>query len=99
MGDPSPRPADEMQSESLVEREARIVGIKGFSTPSLEAVDRRRSQLWTVAFAGLASLAAAVGLLTSAGGHHLGFANQLGFRAGTVVLVLALAGYVMEEER
>jgi diguanylate cyclase (GGDEF)-like protein len=91
--------AEPRHPDSPVEREARIVGIKGFSTPSLEAVDRRRSQLWTVAFAGLASLAAAVGLLTSAGGHHLGFANRLGFRAGTVVLVLALAGYVMEKER
>jgi len=75
------------------------VGIRGFSTPSLEAVDRRRSQLWTVAFAGLASLAAAVGLLTSSGNHHLGFANRLGFRVGTVVLVVALACYVMEKER
>jgi diguanylate cyclase (GGDEF)-like protein len=44
-------------------------------------------------------MAAAVGLLTSAGGHHLGFANRIGFRVGTVVLVLALAGYVMEKER
>jgi hypothetical protein len=88
-----------MQSESLLEREARIVGIKDFSTPSLEAVDRRRSQLWTVAFAGLASLATAVSLLTTAGGRHLGFANRLGFRIGTVVLVVALAFYVMEKER
>jgi diguanylate cyclase (GGDEF)-like protein len=92
-------PATERVAASPLEREARIVGIKGFSTPSLEAVDRRRSQLWTVAFAGLASLSAAVGLLTSGGGHHLGFANRLGFRVGTVVLVLALAGYVMEKER
>jgi diguanylate cyclase (GGDEF)-like protein len=90
---------EEARSTSLLEREARIVGIRGFSTPSLEAVDRRRSQLWTVAFAGLASMAAAVGLLTSSGGHHLGFANRLGFRIGTVVLVVALAGYVMEKER
>jgi len=44
-------------------------------------------------------LAAAVALLTSAGGHHLGFANRLGFRVGTVVLVVALAVYVMEKER
>src|SRR6202451_3838486 len=89
----------ESHAPSLLAREARIVGIKGFSPPSLEAVDRRRSQLWTVAFAGLASMAAAVGLLTSAGGHHLGFANRLGFRVGTVVLVLAPAGYVMVKER
>ena len=83
----------------LLEREARIVGIKDFSTPTLEAVDRRRSQLWTVAFSGLVCLAAAVALLTSGAGHRLGFANGLGFRIGTVVLVVALAVYVMEKER
>jgi diguanylate cyclase (GGDEF)-like protein len=83
----------------LLEQEARIVGIKGFSTPTLEAVDRRRSQLWTVAFAGLVCLAAAVALLTSKAGHHLGFANGLGFRIGTVVLVVGLAVYVTEKER
>jgi diguanylate cyclase (GGDEF)-like protein len=99
MVDTSARVTGEAHAASLLEREARIVGIKEFSTPSLEAVDRRRSQLWTVAFAGLASMAAAVGLLTSAGGHHLGFANRLGFRIGTVVLVVALAFYVMEKER
>jgi diguanylate cyclase (GGDEF)-like protein len=100
MGDPSSRPTDGVHRESLLEREARIVGIKDFSTPSLEAVDRRRSQLWTVAFAGLAALATAVSLLTTAGGgRHLGFASRLGFRIGTVVLVVALAFYVMEKER
>ncbi|HTT87413.1 MAG TPA: diguanylate cyclase [Acidimicrobiales bacterium] len=88
-----------LSESTVLEREARIVGIRGFSTPSLEAVDRRRSQLWTIAFAGLACLATAVGLLTSAKGHELGFANRLGFRIGTVVLVVALAGYVMEKER
>jgi len=83
----------------LVEREARIVGIKDFSTPTLEAVDRRRAQLWTLAFAGLVCLAAAVALLTSGNGHYLGFANRMGFRIGTVVLVVALAVYVIEKER
>jgi diguanylate cyclase (GGDEF)-like protein len=83
----------------LLEQEARIVGIKDFSTPTLEAVDRRRSQLWTVAFAGLVCLAVAVSLLTSGVGHHLGFANRLGFRIGTVVLVMGLAIYVTEKER
>ena len=83
----------------LVAREARIVGIKDFSTPTLEAVDRRRSQLWTLAFSGLVCLAAAVALLTSGAGHYLGFANRTGFRVGTVVLVIALAAYVVEKER
>ena len=83
----------------LLEQEARIVGIKGFSSPTLEAVDRRRSQLWTVVFAGLVCLAAAVALLTSKEGHRLGFVNGMGFRIGTVVLVVGLAAYVMEKER
>ena len=89
----------EAGASRLLEHEARIVGIKGFSTPTLEAVDRRRSQLWTVAFAGLVCLAAAVALLTSGAGHHLGFANRLGFRIGTVILVVGLGIYVTEKER
>ena len=88
-----------LEVPSSVEHEARIVGLKGFSTPTLEAVDRRRAQLWTVAFAGLVALSAAVALLTSEGAHRLGFANRAGFRVGTVVLVLGLAGYVVEKER
>ena len=96
----APEPAvGEVRAARLLEREARIVGIKDFTSPSLEAVDRRRSQLWTVAFAALVCLAAAVGLLTSGTTKHLGFANRLGFRVGTVVLVVALAAYVMEKER
>ena len=82
-----------------LEHEAHIVGLKGFTTPTLEAVDRRRSQLWTIAFAGLVSLSVAVALLTSEGGHHLGFANRTGFRIGTVLLVTGLAAYVIEKER
>jgi|GEM_PF-1807119 len=84
---------------ALLEHEAHIVGLRGFKTPTLEAVDRRRSQLWTIAFAGLVSLSVAVALLTSEGGHHLGFANRAGFRIGTVLLVSGLAVYVIEKER
>lgn len=84
---------------SLVEHEARIVGLKDFSTPTLEAVDQRRSQLWTIAFAALVCLSTAVALLTTEGTRHLGFANRVGFRIGTVVLVIGLAAYVIEKER
>jgi diguanylate cyclase (GGDEF)-like protein len=84
---------------SSVEHEAQVVGIRDFRTPTLEAVDRRRSQLWTVAFASLVCLSAAVGLLSTQGAHRLGFANQAGFRIGTVVLVVGLAFYVIEKER
>jgi len=101
-GSPGKSPLDslvEPEAADLVEREARVAGIKDFSTPTLEAVDRRRSQLWTIAFAGLVCLSVAVAMLTSSAGHHLGFANRSGFRAGTVLLVVALAVYVIEKER
>jgi len=93
------RPLDGAGVATMLEREARIVGIKGFSTPTLEAVDRRRSQLWTIAFAGLVCLAAAVALLSTDAGHHLGFATGTAFRAGTILLVIGLAVYVVEKER
>ena len=96
-------PQADMRPESdplgLIMHEARIVGIRDFSTPTLEAVDRRRSQLWTVAFSGLVCLAAAVALLSSKTGAHLGFTSSLGFRIGTVLLVAGLAVYVIEKER
>ncbi len=81
-----------------VEYEARTAGLRGFAPPTLEAVDRRRSELWTMAFAGLVCLAAGVAILTSGNGHHLGIANSIQFRVGTVALVVALAAYVIDKE-
>lgn len=85
--------------QSTLEHEARVVGLREFSTPTLEAVNRRRSQLWTIAFSALVCLSVAVALLTTEGAHHLGFANRAGFRIGTIVLVVGLAAYVVEKER
>ncbi len=96
---PSSAALDDRAVSTMLEREARIVGIKGFSTPTLEAVDRRRSQLWTVAFAGLVCLASAVALLSTNTGRHLGFASGTAFRSGTILLVIGLAVYVIEKER
>lgn len=98
-GSSEPEGAVPAVCESPVEHEARIVGLRGFSTPTLEAVNRRRSQLWTIAFSALVCLSVAVALLTTEGAHHLGFANGAGFRVGAVVLVIGLAAYVIEKER
>ena len=56
-------PADRQQ----LAREAKVVGLRDFSTPSLEAVERRRGQLWTVAFVVMAALAAGLVLMASSG--------------------------------
>jgi hypothetical protein len=79
--------------------EARLVGLRGGTSPTLEAVDRRRSQLWSVSFAGLVCLAASLAVLASGHAIDLGVAGTAPFRIGTVVLVVALGAYVMDKER
>jgi hypothetical protein len=81
-----------------VREEARLVGIRA-PEPTLAAVDRRRSQLWTLAFAGLVGLSASIAVLASGTVGNLGIAGTMPFRVGTVVLVFALAAYVVEKER
>ena len=82
-----------------VAEEARLVGLRGDASPTLEAVDRRRSQLWTVSFAGLVCLAASLAVLASGDAIDLGVAGTAPFRIGTVLLVVALGVYVMDKER
>jgi signal transduction histidine kinase len=81
---------------------ARVVGIRGFHTPSLEAVERRRSELWTLAFLTVCVLA--VGLvLASVAGDTEGRAQHVmrlpSFRIALVAVTIGLAGYVLEKER
>src|SRR5437016_11647927 len=91
-------PAATVPASAPATREARLVGLRGVSTPTLEAVDRRRSQLWTVAFSGLVCLAASLAVLASEGSHDLGVVSSAPFRVGTVLLVVGLAAYVMDKE-
>src|SRR5947207_195057 len=79
-------------------REARVVGLRDFSTPSLEAVERRRGQLWTVAFVVMASLAAGLVLMASAGSTSVGLFKHLPVRVGLVLVTMAFALYVLEKE-
>lgn len=78
--------------------EARIVGIRDFHSPSLEAVERRRSELWTVAFLAMVGLALGVVLLSvSADSAHL--IRTAPVRFGVVAVTIALVAYVLEKER
>jgi GAF domain-containing protein len=87
-------PADRQQ----LAREAKVVGLRDFSTPSLEAVERRRGQLWTVAFVVMASLAAGLVLMASSGATSVGLFKHLAVRVGLVLLTMAFALYVLEKE-
>jgi len=77
------------------------VGISELSTPSLEAVEARRGQLWTIAFFVMAALAVAMVLVSfdsKVGFQGFRVANLGGFRIGVVLLTVAFAAYVFEKE-
>ena len=80
-------------------REARVAGLRRYVTPSLEAVESRRAQLWVVAFVVMGGLAAGMLLLTSTkplGGSSPFSAGAL--RLSLVGLSLAFGCYVVEKE-
>src|SRR3954468_14797213 len=79
-------------------REAKVVGLRNFSTPSLEAVERRRWQLWVVAIIVMAALAAGLVLMASSGAKSPGLFKHLPVRVGLVLLTMAFALYVLEKE-
>ena len=88
---------------------ARIVGIRDFETPSLEAVEKRRSELWVIAFLAMCVLAIGLVLLTLSGGGEADggvsggraqeMARQPAFRIALLAATLGLTGYVLEKER
>jgi signal transduction histidine kinase len=84
-----------------IAREARVVGLREVSSPSLEAVEARRWQLWTIAFFVMAALAIAMVLVsfdTTFGFGGFQLVNLGGFRVGVILLTLAFAAYVFEKE-
>jgi two-component system sensor histidine kinase KdpD len=81
---------------------ARIVGIRDFETPSLEAVERRRSELWVIAFLAVCVLAIGLVLVTVAGdvdGKAQQMVRQPAFRLALLAATLGFTGYVLEKER
>ncbi|MBV9410121.1 MAG: GAF domain-containing protein [Acidimicrobiia bacterium] len=79
-------------------REAKVVGLRDFSTPSLEAVERRRWQLWIVAIVVMAALAAGLVLMASGGTNSPGLFKHMPVRIGLVLVTMAFALYVLEKE-
>jgi two-component system sensor histidine kinase KdpD len=81
---------------------ARMVGISGFKTPSLEAVEHRRFELWTLAFLTVCVLAVGVALLGVSGASDSTAQHVVrtpGFRLALVGATFGLAAYVLEKER
>ena len=92
------------RSRNEVVQTARLVGLKDFQSPTLEAVERRRWQLWLVS---IVFLLAASALITMASvwpvalesiGVSEGRLSTNAFRTLVLILTVAFAGYTAEKE-
>jgi signal transduction histidine kinase len=86
-------------SDDRIRREARVVGLRNFSSPSLEAVERRRLQLWILSALLLISVAVGVAFLSmwpTAPRSWLVRPSVLRF--AIVCLSVAFSAYAIEKE-
>jgi signal transduction histidine kinase len=96
LNEASPRPE--------VEQTARLVGLKDFHSPTLEAVERRRWQLWLVSIVFLLGASALLTIasvwpeLLKAIGIDEGRLSTGTFRVLMLVLTIVFAGYTAEKE-
>ncbi len=86
-------------SVEQIHREARVVGLRGVSTPSLENVERRRLQLWALTVVLLLVVSIGVAILSTwrpaPGG---GVVTPTVLRIGVVLLAIAFGAYAIEKE-
>lgn len=85
----------------LEERRARAAGLRSYVTPSLEAVERRRVQLWTITFFVVGLVAAGLALLSVADATldgRVGPVDPSAFRIALLGVTLAFCAYVGEKE-
>ena len=85
------------QIDAEVKRDARVAGLRDFETPSLEAVEQRRRQLWRRTASGLAAVAFLIVLLSAIPTEQ---ARWLGTgRAQVVVMIVAGVFFVWAFEK
>jgi diguanylate cyclase (GGDEF)-like protein len=88
-----------LQGRTLTERAARVAGLRSFETPTLEAVERRRLQLWILTLSLL--LAVVVALATLTFWHDVRPPAWLDPRVvqwGLIGIVLLFCAYAIEKE-
>jgi len=88
---------DEQRAQSAA-REARLAGIRDGSTLSLQSVERRRRQLWGIAFVVMASLAIGITLLGADPAGTNRFTRLPGIRYGQPLMIVGLFAYLVEKE-
>ena len=91
---------DHDQVSERIEREARVAGLRDFRTPSLEAVERRRLQLWVLTAVLLVSISLGVVVVSTwqTSATRM-FASTPVMRIAVVLLSIAFGIYAIEKER
>jgi len=82
-----------------IRREARVVGLRDFRSPSLEAVEQRRMQLWivtTILLVGVSTGTAVVSMWT--GEPVQSWLTPSALRMGIVLLSMGFCAYAIEKE-
>ncbi len=79
-------------------KEARLAGIRKRSKLSLETVERRRLQLWGIAFVVMACLALGITLLGSDAAGPSTLTRLPGVRYGEPLMIVGLFAYLVEKE-
>ncbi len=86
-------------AQEAIQRTARIAGLRDFHTPTLEAVEKRRLQLWVTALLLLVAVSVMLVLLTL--GLSESWFNWLRpelFQGALLILVFLFSGYALEKE-
>jgi two-component system sensor histidine kinase KdpD len=91
---------DDARKTDRISREARVAGLRDFRTPSLEAIERRRLQLWILTAVLLVSIS--VGLVVVSTWNSAAtkaFASTPVMRIAVVLLSVAFCIYAVDKER
>ena len=88
---------DEVAVEGI-RREARVVGLRGFNTPSLEAVERRRLQLWIVSTVLLIAVSLSVVVLSISPATPVTWLPPWVLRVSILFMTIAFCFYSIEKE-
>src|SRR4026208_1996009 len=71
-----------------IKREARVVGLRGVSTPSLDSTDRRRLQLWALTVFILLAVSVGVALVSTWRPGGQAIVTPTALRIGVVLLAI-----------
>lgn len=86
-------------SREAIQRTARVAGLRNFETPTLEAVEGRRLQLWIASLALLVATSCVLVFLTlGLGDSWFGWLNPELLQISLLLLVFLFSGYALEKE-